>query len=112
MPKPIFAGLDRSVFDDANPSPYADGAQKGINESLVRRISADKAEPQWMLESRLHALKIFREKTMPTWGADLSKLDLENIIYYAKTGAEETDDWKEVPDKYAKYFSPNPGKGE
>ena len=93
----IFAGLNRSVFDDANPSPYTVGIKKGVDEALVRMISADKKEPEWMLEHRLQSLKLFQEKPMPTWGADLSKLDLDNIIYYAKEGAIETDKWEEVP---------------
>ncbi len=104
-PKPIFSGLSRSVFDDANPSPYTDGIQRGVNEALVRQISKDKNEPKWMLEHRLMSLKIFKEKPMPTWGADLSKLDLDNIIYYARTGAgADTDDWKEVPPEIRKVY--------
>lgn len=93
----IFAHLKREVFDTPNPAPYAEGAQRGLSEELIRRISADKKEPEWMLEHRLNSLKIFREKSLPTWGADLSKLDLDNIIYYARTGAIETDNWEEVP---------------
>ena len=104
MSTPIFAGLDRSVFDDANPSPYTDGVKKGVDEVLVRRISADKKEPQWMLELRLQSLKIFKEKPMPLWGADLTKLDLDNIIYYARHGAGETDNWEEVPDEIRKVY--------
>ncbi|MBI1812858.1 Fe-S cluster assembly protein SufB [Candidatus Peregrinibacteria bacterium] len=95
--EPIFGRLSRAVFDTANPSPYADGVKKGISEELVRKISAEKKEPAWMLEHRLASLKIFREKPLPTWGADLSALDLEDIIYYAKAGAGETDNWDEVP---------------
>jgi Fe-S cluster assembly protein SufB len=101
----IFAGLQRSVFDDANPSPYATGLKKGVDEALVREISADKNEPEWMLDIRLQSLKIFKEKPMPTWGADLSKLDLDNIIYYAKSGAgSDTDDWGEVPEEIRKVY--------
>lgn len=104
MTQPIFAGLNRNTFDDANPSPYTDGVQKGVSEALVRRISADKKEPEWMLEHRLQSLKIFHEKPLPTWGADLSKLDLDDIIYYAQSGAENTDDWKEVPEEIRKVY--------
>lgn len=96
---PIFSGLNRSVFDDANPSPYADGAKRGVDEELVRHISADKNEPEWMLQHRLESLKIFREKPMPGWGADLSALDLDNIIYYASAGSANTNDWGEVPEE-------------
>jgi Fe-S cluster assembly protein SufB len=93
----IFGHLARDIFDTANPSPYADGAQRGVNEDLIHRMSSDKNEPAWMLEHRLKSLKIFREKAMPTWGADLSKLDLDDIIYYARPGTTETDNWAEVP---------------
>src|SRR3990167_2082537 len=102
--KPIFAGLNRSVFDTANPSPYADGIQKGLSEALIRKISADKKEPQWMLDHRLESFKIFLEKELPTWGADLSKLDLDDIIYYASAGAENTENWAEVPEEIRKVY--------
>lgn len=104
MSEPIFSTLSRSTFDEANPSAYADGAQKGVSEELVRTISADKNEPAWMLEHRLASLKIFQEKEMPAWGADLSRLDLQNIIYYASAGAEATDNWAEVPEDIRKVY--------
>jgi Fe-S cluster assembly protein SufB len=100
----IFGGLKRDIFDEANPSPYAEGIQKGLTEELVRRISRDKNEPQWMLEHRLASLKVFHAKKIPSWGPDLSSLDLDDIIYYARTGAEETDNWEEVPDDIRKVY--------
>src|SRR3989344_2758047 len=100
----IFGGLNRSVFDTANPSPYADGAVRGVSEALVRRISADKQEPEWLLKHRLESLKIFLEKPLPTWGPDLSKLDLTDIIYYARSGAENTDNWGEVPEEIRRVY--------
>lgn len=95
----VFSGLNRDTFDAANPSPYADGAQRGVNEALIRRMSADKSEPDWMLTHRLECLKIFQNKPMPQWGADLSRLDLDDIIYYVRPGTQETDDWGEVPEE-------------
>lgn len=100
----IFGHLERSIFDDANPAPYAEGALRGVSEKLVRQISSDKNEPAWMLEHRLECLKVFHEKPMPTWGADLSVLDLENIIYYARPGTEETDTWEEVPEEIRRVY--------
>lgn len=100
----IFSGLNRSVFDEANPSPYADGIIKGVNEELVRKISADKNEPEWMLNHRLESLRIFEEKPMPTWGPSLDGLDLTDIIYYASSGAVETDNWDEVPEDIRKVY--------
>ncbi|MEQ1849525.1 MAG: Fe-S cluster assembly protein SufB [Candidatus Peribacteraceae bacterium] len=100
----IFAELSRSVFDDHNPSPYATNAKRGVDEEVVRRISAEKKEPKWMLEHRLASLKIFQEKPMPTWGADLSTLDLDDIIYYAVAGAGESDTWGEVPEEIRRVY--------
>src|SRR3989344_2711406 len=99
---PIFAHLQRSTFDDANPTPYLKGVKKGLDEALVRRMSIEKKEPKWMLEHRIESLKIFKEKPLPTWGADLSKLDLEDIIYYAPPGTVETDNWEKVPEEIRK----------
>ena len=100
----IFSRLDREVFDTPNPAPYAEGAKKGVDEEVVRRISADKKEPHWMLDHRLESLKLFREKEIPKWGADLSSLDLDDIIYYVRSGAEGTDDWGKVPEEIRKVY--------
>lgn len=104
LPRPIFAGLNRAVFDEANPSPYATGAKRGVDEHVVRRISAEKGEPAWMLAHRLECLKVFRQKELPTWGADLGKLDLDDIIYYARSGAENTEHWAEVPPEIRRVY--------
>jgi Fe-S cluster assembly protein SufB len=100
----IFGHLNRDIFDTANPAPYAQGAKKGISEDLVRQISGDKNEPEWMLAHRLTSLQVFREKPVPTWGADLSRLDLDDIIYYARPGTKETDNWEEVPPEIRRVY--------
>ena len=100
----IFSALDRDVFDSANPAPYVEGIARGLTENLVRQISADKGEPEWMLAHRLESFRIFQEKSLPTWGPDLSRLDFDNIIYYAKHGAEETDNWEEVPEEIRRVY--------
>lgn len=102
--QPIFGNLERSMFDEANPAPYAEGAIRGVNEALVRQISADKQEPDWMLEHRLQSLKVFETKPMPKWGPSLDGLDLTDIIYYARSGAEETDNWDEVPEDIRRVY--------
>ncbi len=104
MATPIFAGLKREMFDEANPAPYAIGAERGVSEALIRRISGDKNEPEWMLAHRLESLRIFHEKPLPRWGADLSELDLNDIIYYARADAQETDNWQEVPEEIRRVY--------
>ena len=57
---------------------------KGLDEEVVRLISAKKGEPEWMLEYRLKAFRHWKRMTMPRWPhLDLPEIDFEDIIYYA-----------------------------
>jgi len=59
-------------------------APKGLNEDIVRFISAKKEEPEWMLEWRLDAYRRWRTMTEPTWAkVDYPKIDFEDLYYYA-----------------------------
>ena len=73
-------------------------ARRGLNEDVVRDISAKKGEPEWMLNQRLKALNIFDKKPVPTWGADLSGIDFDQIKYYVKSTEEQAQTWDELPD--------------
>lgn len=69
-----------------------------INEQLVRTISKDKKEPEWMLQKRLKSLEIFHEKPVPDWGPELSDLKLEEINYFVKANAKKNSrSWDDVP---------------
>jgi len=69
-----------------------------INEELVRTISQDKNEPEWMLNKRLRSLEIFHKKSIPDWGPDLSDLNLEEINYFLKPDANKNSkSWNDVP---------------
>jgi Fe-S cluster assembly protein SufB len=70
----------------------------------VASISQHKDEPEWMLKFRLKALDHFRKRPMPTWGADLSGLDFENIYYYVKPVEEMSRSWDDVPDSIKQTF--------
>ncbi len=78
--------------------------KRGLDREVVMQISAMKGEPQWMTEFRLKALEHFQARPMPTWGADLSKLDLDNIYYYAKPVEMEGKTWEDVPDTIKQTF--------
>ena len=73
-------------------------ARRGLNEDVVRDISAKKGEPEWMLNQRLKALNIFDKKPIPTWGADLSGIDFDLIKYYVKSTEEQAQTWEDLPD--------------
>ena len=57
---------------------------KGLNENIVRLISAKKEEPEWMLEFRLKAYNKWLTMKMPTWAhLTIPDIDYQNIIYFA-----------------------------
>ena len=76
---------------------YAVTPKKGLNEQVVRDISYHKSEPEWMTKFRLRSLEIFRKKSMPNWGADLSHIDFENIFYFLRASEKQGKTWDEVP---------------
>jgi len=78
------------------PENYVFKARKGLSAEVVRDMSRMKHEPQWMLDYRLKALDIFHKKPMPTWGADLSGINFDEIFYYIKPSAESVKSWDEV----------------
>src|SRR3989338_1175382 len=50
------------------------------------------------------SVEIFMKKKMPTWGARLSDIDFQNIYYYLKPKADNSNDWKDVPETIKKTF--------
>ena len=74
-------------------------ARRGLSEEVVRDISAKKDEPEWMLEKRLKALSIFERKPMPTWGADLSGIDFDQIKYFVRSTEGQAQSWEDLPEE-------------
>ena len=63
---------------------------KGLNEDIIRLISAKKGEPQWLLDFRLDAFRRWQKMTPPHWGhLRLPEIDFQDIIYYAAPKRDE-----------------------
>ena len=75
-----------------------EAAKKGIDENVVRAISADKHEPEWMLENRLKGYRDFISKPMPEWGVDLHGFDADDFKYYVKPIDKQAATWEELPE--------------
>ena len=73
-------------------------ARRGINEEVVRDISAKKSEPQWMLDLRLKGLRLFEKKPMPHWGSDLTGIHFDTIKYFVRSTEKQATDWNDLPD--------------
>ncbi len=102
---PGFGGISRGTLDGRDDTAYLGGLEYGLSESAVRRIWEANGEPEWLLEHRLECLKVFRAKAMPSWGPDLSGLDLEKICYHARPeGAGDKKSWDDVPEGIKRTF--------
>ncbi len=62
-----------------DPETYVFKSRKGLSKEVVEQISYMKGEPQWMRDFRLKALEHFQHRPIPTWGGDLSELNLDDI---------------------------------
>jgi Fe-S cluster assembly protein SufB len=92
-------GLDQYKYHFITEDEPVFRSGRGLNEKVVREISAQKAEPEWMLQNRLKALKIYNSKPMPTWGGDLSNLEavLDQIYFYVRPQEKMERSWDDVP---------------
>ncbi|MCK8060955.1 MULTISPECIES: Fe-S cluster assembly protein SufB [unclassified Fusibacter] len=102
--KTYVSDIDRGVYDIINKEDHRFIADRGLTEEIIREISREKDEPEWMLKFRLKSLEIYKQKPVPTWGADLSDLDVENIVHYVKPNTEMARTWDDVPEDIKETF--------
>lgn len=97
-------GIDQYKYGFSDPDVTVFKTRKGLDEEVVRQISDLKGEPEWMREFRLKALKHFQARPMPTWGGDLSRLNLDDIYYYVKPSETESRSWDDVDETIKRTF--------
>src|SRR5213079_1842139 len=83
---------------------YVFKSERGLSRTVVEQISEMKGEPAWMRTFRLKSLEHFLKRPMPTWGADLSGINFDNIYYYIKPVQEQGKTWEEVPSEIKDTF--------
>ena len=104
---------DNKVIKDFTAAEYKEGfvtdveqeyVPKGLDEDIIRMISARKEEPQWMLDFRLDAFRRWQKMQPPTWGhLKLPPIDFQDIIYYAAP-KRDADRPKEIDPELEKTF--------
>lgn len=102
MPKVAQVAVNQSYkekYGFSKPDTSVFRTRKGLDEEVVREISAHKSEPSWMLDFRLKALKIFESKKQPMWGADLSTINYDDIYYYIKPTEKQSKTWEDLPEE-------------
>ena len=88
----------------SDPEVHVFKSRKGLDRSVVEEISQMKGEPEWMLKYRLKAFEHFEKRPTPTWGPDLSVLDLDEIYYYVKPTDKEESSWDDIPESIKNTF--------
>src|SRR5215831_2086962 len=97
--------MDYSKYDFKDSTElYVYLSKKGLSRGTVEEISRLKGEPEWMRDFRLRSYDVFMSKPMPNWGGDLSKIDFQNIYYYAKASEKQGKSWDDVPDSVRNTF--------
>jgi Fe-S cluster assembly protein SufB len=103
-----------SVLENLVNRPYRHGfvtpieaetAPRGLNEEIIRFISAKKNEPEWLLEFRLKAYRHWLTMTEPTWSSvRYPKIDFQNIIYFAAPKPKKLSSMDEVDPELLRTF--------
>ena len=97
--------MDYSKYDFKDSiDKYVYLSKKGLARETVEEISRLKDEPEWMKQFRLRSYDVFMSKPMPDWGGNLSKIDFQNIFYYAKASEKQGKSWEDVPESVRNTF--------
>jgi Fe-S cluster assembly protein SufB len=97
-------GIGEYKYGFSDPETPVFKTRRGLDREVVEQISAMKGEPQWMLDFRLKALAHFLVRPTPTWGPDLSSLNMDNIFFYFKPVEAQGRSWDDVPETIKNTF--------
>ena len=104
MSKTKIEEFDNSIYNIKNEDNYDFKMQKGITKEIVEEISKQKNDPEWMREFRLKALEVYNKLEMPTWGPDLSELNMDEIATYVRPKTKLNNSWDDVPEDIKNTF--------
>ena len=96
--------INRNIYDIKNKDEYDFKIKKGLTKEIIEEISRQKNDPEWMREIRLKALETYNKLELPTWGPDLSELNMDDIATYVRPKTKMTDNWDDVPDDIKNTF--------
>jgi Fe-S cluster assembly protein SufB len=96
--------LDRGIYDIKNEVHYSYKTNNGLTTDIIKDISREKKEPKWMTDFRLKSLEIYNQMELPSWGPDISELNIDNIVTYVKPNTSMKNKWSEVPEDIKNTF--------
>ena len=95
---------DEYQYGFSKPEEFVFKSQRGLSHEVIDQMCDMKNEVDWMREFRHRSLDIFLSKPMPTWGADLSEIDFDNIYYYLRPTEKQGKSWDDIPDSIKDTF--------
>lgn len=101
------ATVDKTRIPSTTVKEQSNGsivAKNGLSREVVEEMSRIKGEPDFMREMRLKSLDIFLRKPIPTWGAPLEGLNLDELVLWSPPGSGKFDSWDDVPDEQKETF--------
>ncbi|TJX15334.1 Fe-S cluster assembly protein SufB [Tissierella creatinini] len=102
--KTYIEDINRGIYDIKDEVNYSYKTDKGLTTEIIIEISKEKNEPQWMTDFRLKSLEIYNSKPMPEWGADITDLNVDEIIAYIRPNTEMKNKWEDVPEDIKNTF--------
>ncbi len=96
--------INRNIYDIKNKDEYDFKIKKGLTSEIINEISNQKNDPDWMREFRQKALEVYGNLELPTWGPDLSELNMDEIATYVRPKSKMTGNWDEVPEDIKNTF--------
>lgn len=104
MPKTKISEINQGFYDFKNDDNFDFKMKKGLSPEIVKEISQKKNEPKWVLDIRLKALEVYEKLDLPTWGPDLSELNMDEISTYVKPKTDKKESWEDVPQEIKDTF--------
>src|SRR5512136_306633 len=97
-------GIGEYKYGFSDPDTAVYRSKRGFTREVVEEISYQKNEPDWMRKIRMKAYEHAIKRPTPTWGGDISGLDLENMYYYVRPSEKTQGNWEDVPDAIKNTF--------
>ena len=100
----ILDELTTNIYDFRDEGTERSRVEEGLTEDIVRRISEEKKDPDWMREFRLKALNLYDRIPVPDWGPSIEGLDMDNIVTYVRPKSDMRARWEDVPQEIRQTF--------
>lgn len=98
MSKTNIEEINRNIYDIKNKDNYDFKIEKGLTKEIIEEISNQKNDPDWMRSFRIKALEVYNSLELPSWGPDLSELDMSEIATYVRPKSKLSNSWEDVPE--------------